>query len=102
MDYSNTQRNVDESTSFDVADYLKDERDIVEYLNIAIESGDVSDFFSALGNVARSEGMTLISQKTGLQRESLYKSLNKTSSPQFNTINKVLHAMGLKISIQEI
>ena len=46
--------------------------------------------------------MTKIAQETGLSRPSLYKALSDGSKPQFETIMKVLRAIGGKIQINPI
>ena len=50
-----------------------------------------------LGDIARAKGMTQIAHDTGLSRESLYKALSGQRSPTFDTILKVMQALGLKL-----
>ncbi|GAB1415043.1 hypothetical protein MASR2M117_04490 [Paludibacter sp.] len=75
---------------------------IAEYLNTVLSEGDNSDVISAIGHIAKSIGMTKISQETGLSRPSLYKALSEGSKPQFDTIMKVLRAIGGQIQINPI
>ncbi|MGE4502776.1 MAG: addiction module antidote protein [Thiomicrospira sp.] len=49
---------------------------------------------------ARSKGMTEISQRTGLGRESLYKSFGEGKHPRFETVYKVINALGLEFRLQ--
>lgn len=84
---------------FDMADFLQNEEDIAEYLSVVLEENDSVEFLHALGTVAKAKSMTQIAQKTGLNRESLYKALSSETSPKFDTISKVLAALDLKISI---
>ncbi|MFM7264712.1 MAG: addiction module antidote protein, partial [Cyanobium sp.] len=44
------------------------------------------------------KGMTQIARETGLSRESLYKALSGDRSPSFDTILKVISALGLQLS----
>jgi probable addiction module antidote protein len=83
-----------EITKFDIAEYLEDDAMIAEYLNTVLENGDTEDIIVALGHVAKSRGMSKIAEETGLSRPSLYKALSHGSKPQFDTILKVLRAVG--------
>ena len=90
-----------EATKFDIADYLDSKEMIVEYLNIVLEEGSNADLISAIGHVAKAIGMTKIAEETGLSRTSLYKALSKDSKPQFDTVMKILKAIGgqLKVNV---
>jgi probable addiction module antidote protein len=82
---------------WDAADYLKSDKDVIAYLEAALEEGDAALFTAALGDVARAKGMTEIARKTGLGRESLYKALSPDGNPEFATILKVVRSLGLKL-----
>lgn len=88
-----------EITKFDIAEYLEDDGMIVEYLNTVLEEGDAEDIKIALGHVAKARGMSKIAEETGLSRPSLYKALSSGSKPQFDTILKVLRAVGAKLNV---
>ncbi len=87
---------------WDAADYLKSEGDMAAYLQACIEEApeDPALIASALGDVARARGMVQLAKETGLTREGLYKALSKDGNPNFGTVLKVLHALGLKITLQ--
>ena len=89
-----------ETSKFDIADYLDSSEMIAEYLNAVLEEGNDSDVIVAIGHVAKSIGMTKIALETGLSRPSLYKALSDGSKPQFETIRKVLRAIGGQITIK--
>jgi probable addiction module antidote protein len=88
-----------EISKFDIAEYLEDDAMIQEYLNTVLEEGDAEDIKTALGHVAKARGMTKIAEETGLSRPSLYKALAKGSKPQFETILKVLRAVGGSLNV---
>ena len=88
-----------ETSKFDVADYLDSNEMIAEYLNAVLAEGNESDVITAIGHIAKSIGMTKIAQETGLSRPSLYKALSDGAKPQFETIMKVLRAIGGQIQI---
>ena len=91
-----------ETSKFDIADYLDSNEMIVEYHNSVLEEGDNSDVITAIGHIAKSIGMTKIAEETGLSRPSLYKALSEGAKPQFETIMKVLKAIGGQIRINPI
>ena len=88
-----------DTSKFDIADYLDSKEMIAEYLNTVLEEGDNSDVISAIGHIAKSIGMTKIAEETGLNRASLHKALSDGAKPQFETIMKVLKAIGGQIRI---
>jgi len=82
---------------WDAAEHLETEEDMAAYLEAALEDGDSSLVAAALGDIARAKGMTEIARETGLGRESLYKALSADGNPEFSTILKVIHALGLRL-----
>ena len=89
-----------EITDYDTSEYLENEQDIIAYLNAIAEYDDPALMQAALGNVAKARGMTQIAKDAGVGRESLYKSLSKDGNPSFQTIAKVIHALGGRPTIQ--
>jgi len=87
-------------SKFDIAEYLDDEVLIEEYLNNALEEGKTEDLITAIGHIAKARGMTKIASETGMSRPSLYKALSKGSKPQFETIQKVIKALGGNLSVR--
>lgn len=81
-------------SKFDIADYLDDKEMVQEYLNAILEEGDAQEIIVALGHIAKAIGMTKIAEKTGLSRSGLYNALSPESKPQFETILKVIRAIG--------
>lgn len=88
--------------SFDASNYLNDETDIAAYLQAAIEDGDPALLAAALGDIARARGMTQLARDTGLSRESLYKSLSGERAPSSDTLFKVIHAIGFKLTVEPL
>ena len=82
---------------WDAAEHLKTREDMAAYMAGALEEGDVSLIAAALGGIARAKGMTKIARKTGLGRESLYKTLSRKGNPELETVLKVCDAVGLKL-----
>ena len=81
-------------------DYLKTSEDIAAYLNEILEDHDPKLLMIALRNVADSQGgVTTLAEHTGLNRESLYKTLSGKRNPRIETINSILHNFGLRLSV---
>jgi probable addiction module antidote protein len=80
-------------------DYLEMEEEMNEYLTDAFMDDDPQVFLIALGHLARKQGMQEVAKKTGLNRESLYKSLSGAGNPHFVTVKKVLKALGCKLAV---
>lgn len=92
--------NTPKTRLFDASSYLKDEADAAAYLQAAIADGDPALLAAALGDIAKARGMTQLARDTGLSRESLYKSLSGERAPSSETLFKVIHAMGFKLSVE--
>lgn len=93
-------RNHDET----VIEMLRNDPDFAtEYLKVAFEEmdedgGEVA-FLMALRHIVEARGgMTQLAEKTGLSRESLYRSLSPKGNPTLRTMKQVIHATGLKFS----
>ena len=85
----------------DLIEALKDPREAAAYLNAAMEEGDRALFLLALRNVAEAHGgMAAVSEKSKLNRESLYRMLSRKGNPEIKSIFILLHSMGLKLSIE--
>ncbi len=87
------------TTQYDVADHLRNPEEMAAYLEACFEEsdGDAAFIAKALGDIARAKGMTQVARDAGLSRESLYKALSGERSPGFDTILKVMNALGLKL-----
>lgn len=77
------------------------------YLDVAIEEyeqdGDIAFFLEALRNVVEArEGMTRLAEKTGLNRQNLYRVLSPEGNPELRTISLILHNLGYRLSVQPI
>ena len=88
------------TTPYDVAEHLRTPEEMAAYLEACIEEadGDAAFIAKALGDIARAQGMTQVARDSGLSRESLYKALSGERSPSFDTILKVVSALGLKLN----
>lgn len=85
----------------DPAKYLKSEEEIIAYLDEAMADNDPAHIARALGDVARSEGMTGISRRTGLGRQALYTALSEQGNPTLETVTSIIASLGLRLSVQK-
>jgi probable addiction module antidote protein len=83
--------------AFDVADYLDNDEVIAEFLTAALEDPNPEVFLMALADVAKARGMSHIASETGLGRESLYKAFAPGAKPRYDTVLKVLKAIGIQL-----
>ena len=88
---------VSKVSRFDVADYLTDDNMIAEYLSSIINEDDTSLLISAIGDVAKARGISHIAALSGLGKENLYKALSPGAKPRFDTIMKILKALGVSL-----
>ena len=86
---------------FDPAEHLESEEDILYYLEAAMEGNDPRHIASALGDVARSKGMSEIARKAKVGRQALYNALSENGNPTLETLVGVLNALGLQLTVQK-
>ena len=89
------------TTPYDVAEHLRTPEEMAAYLEAAIEEadGDAAFVAKALGDIARSKGMSQVACDAGLSRESLYKALSGDRNPSLDTVLRVVSALGMKLRV---
>jgi probable addiction module antidote protein len=86
------------TTRYDAAEHLRTPEEMAAYLEACFEAkGDAAFIAKALGDIARAKGMSQVARDSGLSRESLYKALSGERSPDFDTVLKVVRALGIKL-----
>lgn len=87
------------TTRYNTAEHLRTPEEMAAYLEACMEEahGDAAFVARALGNITRAKGMSQVAHDAGLSRESLYKALSGERNPSFDTILKVIGALGLKL-----
>jgi len=87
------------TTRYDVAEHLRTPEEMAAYLEACLEEagGDAAFVAKALGDIARARGMAQVAREAGLSRESLYKALSGDRTPSFDTILKVVSALGIEL-----
>ena len=88
------------ATNYNTSDYLKTQDDIFYYIDAALEDGNKEILLEALRNIAKAKGgMTSLAKETGLNRESLYKTLSESGNPKYETLTVIIKALGFRLSV---
>lgn len=87
---------------FDAADYLDNETVIADYLNAALEDENPDVFLQAIADVAKARGISQLAKDAGVGRESLYKALAPGAKPRYDTVLKLMKALGVEIHAQPL
>lgn len=92
------------TSKYDVAEHLRTPEEMAAYLEACLEEadGDATFIAKALGDIARAKGMSQVARDAGLSRESLYKALSGDRAPTFDTILRVINALGLKLHAEAV
>jgi probable addiction module antidote protein len=83
--------------AYDPAEFLDSPEVIAEYLTEALETDDAAIIARAIGTVARVKGMGAVAESADVSRENLYRALSGEAKPEFETIRKVLAALGVQL-----
>ncbi len=86
-----------------LAEQLQDIDYAAVYLDTVLEDGGVEELLHALREVAIAQGgVQKVAEDNQHGRESLYKSLSKQGNPRIKTLEDVLHALGMRISVARV
>jgi probable addiction module antidote protein len=74
------------------------------YLKAALEDNwdEPQAFLLALKNIADARGFSTFAEDAGLSRESLYRTLSENGNPKLDTLFKMLHSMGMKLTVEPL
>jgi len=88
------------SAPFRSADFLRSDHEIAVYLEGMLEDGDPRLIPIALRTVAEAVGgMAALATRTGLSRETLYRTLSPKGNPRLDTLSAILDAFGLRLAV---
>ena len=91
-----------ELKAFDASQYLTNEDEIAQFLTISLEDPNPDVFLRALQEVAKARGMSQLAKDAGINRESLYKALAPGAKPRYDTVLKLVNALGVKLTAQHV
>lgn len=90
----------EKTSRFEASRFLDNPVTISAFLAEAMREGDSEHLMEALGEVAKAVGINKIAQEAGVNRESLYKTFKQGTKPRFETVVKVLEALGVELAIK--
>ncbi len=91
-----------ETKPFEFAKDVDSAEDVALYLSIFLEENGVQGLIDGLRHLAKAKGMSAIANNAGVNRQSLYRSLAKNGNPKIETIDKIVHALGFKLTIEKL
>jgi len=96
-----TTKPVSPSRPFSAAEHLRSEAEVAAYLEAMLEDGDARAVPVALRAVVDAVGgMAALAERTGLSRETLYRTLSERGNPRLDTLTVILAAFGLRLTVQ--
>lgn len=93
----NAPRNVNYQD--DLLESLKDPVEAAAYVEAILEMEDPSALLVALRQVAKAHGMADVARRANVGEKTLFRALSETGNPTVATLHKVLHAVGLRLSV---
>lgn len=78
---------------------LKDPQEAAAYMDAALELEDPAALLLALRQVAKAHGMAEVARRADVGEKTLFRALSENGNPTVATLHKVLHAVGLRLSV---
>lgn len=78
---------------------LKDPEEAAAYIEAVLELDDSAALLLALRQVAKAHGMAEVARRADVGEKSLFRALSENGNPTIATLHKVLHAVGLRLSV---
>ena len=78
---------------------LKDPVEAAAYVEAALELEDPAALLLALRQVAKAHGMADVARRADVGEKTLFRALSENGNPTVATLHKVLHAVGLRLSV---
>jgi probable addiction module antidote protein len=86
-----------------LVEQLKDPAEAAGYLEAVIEQGDQKALMIALRQVAMAQGgIAAVARRAKVTREAAYRMLSKSGNPELRSLNAILGAAGLRLSVKPI
>lgn len=78
---------------------LKDPVEAAAYVEAVLETEDPAALLVALRQVAKAHGMADVARRADVGEKTLFRALSENGNPTIATLHKVLHAVGLRLSV---
>lgn len=84
---------------YELGAQLRSPEAIADFINAWLDEApdDAAGLARALGDIARSTGMSQVARDAELSCESLYKALSENGNPSLATVLKVAKALGVRL-----
>jgi probable addiction module antidote protein len=92
----------DKSYEASLLEALKDPAEAAAYIETIMENDMPGTLLLALRQVAKAHGMAEVARRADLGDKTLFKALSENGNPTIETVSKVLHAVGLRLSVTPI
>jgi probable addiction module antidote protein len=69
------------------------------YVEAVLELEDPAALLVALRQVAKAHGMAEVARRADVGEKTLFRALSENGNPTVDTLHKVLHAVGLRLSV---
>ncbi|AEV62265.1 addiction module antidote protein [Pseudomonas ogarae] len=90
------------TTRYEASRFLDSPEAIAAYLAESMKANDTESLIHALSEVAKAKGVNKVAKDAGVNRESLYKVLKSGAKTRFETIRKLMTAIGVELTVQPI
>ncbi|WLI13462.1 putative addiction module antidote protein [Pseudomonas sp. FP603] len=94
--------NASGTTRYEASRFLDSPEAMAAYLAESMKAGDTEGLIHALAEVAKAKGVNKVAKDAGVNRESLYKVLKSGAKTRFETIRKLMKAIGVELTVQPI
>ena len=80
---------------------LRDPEEAAGYLEAVIDEGNQAALMLALRQIAKANGgIAVVARRAKLTREATYRMLSKSGNPELRSLNSILGAAGLRLSVK--
>ena len=94
--------NTSSTSRYEASRFLDSPKAMAAYLAESMKADDTEGLIHALAEIAKAKGVNKVAEDAGVNRESLYKVLKKGAKTRFDTIRKLMTAIGLELTVQPI
>ena len=89
----------DKSYEVNLMQSLLDPEEAAAYIDAVMELEDKAALLLALRQVAKAHGMAEVARNAALGEKTLFKALSDDGNPTLETMNRILHSVGLRLSV---
>ncbi len=78
---------------------LTDPAEAAAYIEATLDMDDPNTLLVALRQVAKAHGMAEVARRAELGEKTLFRALSDSGNPTVDTLHRVLHAVGLRLTV---